>query len=1225
MALWRKNHPGKCSIVALPALILLLILCTMTFAVEFAGGTGDPNNPYQIATAEQLIAIGADPTLLDKHYILVADIDLDPNLPGGRIFDLAPIATPQIQPKIIHFVGCSSFTGTFDGAGRVICHLTIRADGPVDVYAGLFGCVGDRGRVRNLRLENADVVGGSCVGGLVGFSEGSIVACSVSGRIAGKDSVGAVVGRNEGLVSCCHGAGEVSANSAAGGLVGRHQTGMVAFSYSLVKVTGAHATGGLIGASEEGSVYLSYWDADVSGMEHSAGGRGRHTSQMMVRDLYRGWGYGGTWVLADGTDYPRLLWEGVEGQLIIDPPSTYGGGTGEPNTPFEIWSAEQLLSIGYSPGDFNDHFVLMADIDLSGTDPNLFVPIGTTQWPFAGLFDGNGHTISNLVCSLEGQSCVGLFGYIDLRSYSSVDRSRYYITPGAVKNLHLTNVVIRGGNCTGALVGTNWGYISASTITGAVAGLNRVGGLIGENKRELNDCHYSGTVDGNDCTGGLCGQNEHPGRMISCSATGTVRGHDTVGGLVGYTFGQARIDSCHAQSQVAGHASVGGLAGSNGSPLLNSFSVSSVTGQTRVGGLAGENWGDIQRCTCAGEVTGGDSVGGLVGYNHRNITSCYATASVTGDSAIGGLIGYNWEVATTMYCYAAGVVAGDGEDLGGLVGRDYYRGKFLLCYWDAEVSGRTNSQGGFGRSTQRMQQARTYRGWPANDWTIREGLDYPRLAWEQNPGQPLPGDAPSYGGGTGEPNDPYQIWTPQQFADIAHRPGDFAKCFVLMADIDMAGIDPDEMIPIGSCAAPFLGPFDGNGHTVSNFRCAYPGSPCMGIFGVLGWIGYSFQKPANVIAVITGLHVVDANLIGGPSTGGIVGISVGRIANSSFTGHVEGGDYTGGVLGFNSGEVNGVSCDIVVRGEKYVGGLVGCSKGPIIGSSSHGAVHGNNHRVGGLVGDQLGPLSACTSACRVDSSGSAVGGLAGGCTGEVTECGATGDVSGRDSVGGLIGGSSGTLRRCYATGQVVADGNAIGGLVGGSSGDATTTMTACYSTGAVRGLDRVGGLVGDSRGPMVDACYSRSDVRGRERVGGLVGMAYAPVYSSYARGSVTGSHMVGGLIGYNWKPLVKCYSTGRVAATGLVKYNYIHGLIGYSVSKEIDSCLWDTEASRMTVGALYGSDVEPSEVIGKTTAQMHKAATFIDAGWDFENVWMICEGRDYPRLRWEGVTCDAGD
>ena len=42
---------------------------------------------------------------------------------------------------------------------------------------------------------------------------------------------------------------------------------------------------------------------------------------------------------------------------------------------------------------------------------------------------------------------------------------------------------------------------------------------------------------------------------------------------------------------------------------------------------------------------------------------------------------------------------------------------------------------------------------------------------------------------------------------------------------------------------------------------------------------------------------------------------------------------------------------------------------------------------------------------------------------------------------------------------------------------------------------------------------------------------------------------------------------------------------------------------------------------GKMTAQMQTATTFIDAGWDFQSVWMICEGGDYPRLRWEGVRC----
>jgi len=37
---------------------------------------------------------------------------------------------------------------------------------------------------------------------------------------------------------------------------------------------------------------------------------------------------------------------------------------------------------------------------------------------------------------------------------------------------------------------------------------------------------------------------------------------------------------------------------------------------------------------------------------------------------------------------------------------------------------------------------------------------------------------------------------------------------------------------------------------------------------------------------------------------------------------------------------------------------------------------------------------------------------------------------------------------------------------------------------------------------------------------------------------------------------------------------------------------------------------------------MQTAATFLDAGWDFNDVWTICEGKDYPRLQWESVKCE---
>jgi len=42
------------------------------------------------------------------------------------------------------------------------------------------------------------------------------------------------------------------------------------------------------------------------------------------------------------------------------------------------------------------------------------------------------------------------------------------------------------------------------------------------------------------------------------------------------------------------------------------------------------------------------------------------------------------------------------------------------------------------------------------------------------------------------------------------------------------------------------------------------------------------------------------------------------------------------------------------------------------------------------------------------------------------------------------------------------------------------------------------------------------------------------------------------------------------------------------------------------------------------TARMRTAEASRNFGWDFESVWSICQGRDYPRLRWEGIKCGAG-
>jgi hypothetical protein len=119
---------------------VILTITPMTHGVEFAGGAGTLEDPYQVATAEQLLAIRQNGMLADKHFVLAADIDLDPNQPShvlsGTLLNLS--------------------SGSFDGCGHRISNLQI-----VPYYGGgrPLATLGPQAIVRNLQLEGVSVVG----------------------------------------------------------------------------------------------------------------------------------------------------------------------------------------------------------------------------------------------------------------------------------------------------------------------------------------------------------------------------------------------------------------------------------------------------------------------------------------------------------------------------------------------------------------------------------------------------------------------------------------------------------------------------------------------------------------------------------------------------------------------------------------------------------------------------------------------------------------------------------------------------------------------------------------------------------------------------------------------------------------------------------------------------------------------------------------------------------
>jgi hypothetical protein len=420
--------------------------------------------------------------------------------------------------------------------------------------------------------------------------------------------------------------------------------------------------------------------------------------------------------------------------------AAYGGGSGTAGDPYLIATAEQMQAVGADPCDWDKHFKLTADIDLSAYTGESFNVIGYSvvgpgDIPFTGVFDGNGHTISNFTYSSAEKDRLGLFGYVD--------------DPNAeIKNLGLIdpNADAGTGDAVGALCGTiRRGSVSSCFVRGgSVRGEYWIGGLIGVfagsiSSGSIIDCNTSCVVDGNSSVGGLIGlyggvsPTSTPSVSISyCYATGNISGLTSIGGLLGQANGPisdsfatgsvsssggvgigglvgikgdflphlSTITNCYATGNIVGTNYLGGLVGINSGAILYSYSttvsINSESGHT-IGGLAGANTGSysggddpnslIYHCYAIADVTGSGSLGGLVGNNYKGtISECYSLGDVTGSYPLGGLVAKNNSGSITN-CYATGNVSGSNwNGVAGLVGRNKDNGSISKCYSTGHVS-----------------------------------------------------------------------------------------------------------------------------------------------------------------------------------------------------------------------------------------------------------------------------------------------------------------------------------------------------------------------------------------------------------------------------------------------------------------------------------------------------------------------------------------------------------
>ena len=142
-------------------------------------------------------------------------------------------------------------------------------------------------------------------------------------------------------------------------------------------------------------------------------------------------------------------------------------------------------------------------------------------------------------------------------------------------------------------------------------------------------------------------------------------------------------------------------------------------------------------------------------------------------------------------------------------------------------------------------------------------------------------------------------------------------------------------------------------------------------------------------------------------------------------------------------------------------------------------------------------------------------------------------AGGDDRVGGLVGDNDGAIVNSYTTGRV-AGGGRVGGLVGFNSGSVSGSHSSVPVTGSG---DRVGGLVGSSSGSVSDS-YATGAVNGEgNHVGGLVGVigdnSNASISNSHATGNVAGDGgNVGGLVGFSGGSINDSHATGSVTGEG---------------------------------------------------------------------------------------------
>lgn len=636
----------------------------------------------------------------------------------------AILGTSKGNSYFIGNVAGRKYVGGLAGSGESIskCYVEGSVTGDSSYVGGVIGYAS--GTIDSTYHIGGDVSGFGYVGGLAGYVTvaGSVSYSHAEGKITALGSyVGGVVGYSRGSIdSVYHKNGDVTGSKYyVGGLVGYGFT--VSKGYAIGVVKGDSYVGGVAGYVKQ--ISTSQYVGDVGGYSYVGGLAGEMDSTLSTSQFYGN-------VLAKGDYVGGLIGlsyrNSIRGSLSFSSQNSSVSGRIKGNNyvggliGLDSVSASSSFPItrrvgsSHVRGDVEGNMYVGGVVGkFSGVDNEYALAIVESSSHARGNVIGRSNYVGGITGAMRGVIKSSKHYEGDVSGFNYVG-GLAGVVDSTVDDSYSDGNVTGTGDYVGGLIGYSlYRYRSSSSVNvmtlsnsyskGNIRGKNFVGGLIGKDstyrgvsnaysvRRNIKKSYALGNVEGNMYVGGIVGKsNQGAGSstynvnfadsiILSYHKDGSVIGqNDYIGGVAGYVANTS-IDSCyHEGGNVSGRSYVAGLAGYTDKVVKNSHSKADVVGTAHyvgglvgygstisdsyvngmvrgdssyVGGVAGGVTGIVKSVYhIGGDVRGFDNVGGVVGLALRQVNTSdfsdstyiidsYSVGNIEGHNSVGGLIG----------------------------------------------------------------------------------------------------------------------------------------------------------------------------------------------------------------------------------------------------------------------------------------------------------------------------------------------------------------------------------------------------------------------------------------------------------------------------------------------------------------------------------------------------------------------------------------------------------